>query len=232
MPTAIPCSVLSSYLSYPLLSFQTGGILSHRNSSIHRFPQFPPRNLCSLVMLARDVLSCLCCNGHSLLLSSYLSRIGRILPAASVDTRPRTSLISFCTAQLQTFCAAHSLATLCLSTISGPDIGSCPASGAPWSSAMPPSLRKGRVTNNSNSTFSLEPLTTVFLRIASYPLLSNACIHLKSFSFKFSMLITHESKVICSQNFIHQLFVIQQLQLRIPTALHESTAALTCCCGC
>ena len=31
---------------------RTGGVLSHRNSLTHRFPQFPPKNLCSLVTLA------------------------------------------------------------------------------------------------------------------------------------------------------------------------------------
>ena len=30
----------------------TGRVLSHQNSSKHRFPRFPPRNLCSLVILA------------------------------------------------------------------------------------------------------------------------------------------------------------------------------------
>ena len=50
----------------------------------------------------------------------------RILPAASVDTRPRTPLISFCTVQLRTLCAAHSLPTLCLSMTSGPDPGKLP----------------------------------------------------------------------------------------------------------
>ena len=45
----------------------------------------------------------------------------RILPAAPVNTRPRTPLISFCTVQLQTLCDAHSLATLYLFTTSGPD---------------------------------------------------------------------------------------------------------------
>ena len=77
---------------------------------------------------ARCVLSRLRCNEHSLLLGSYLSRIGRIenLHAAPVDTRPRTSLISFCTAQLRTLCAAHFLVTLCLSTTSGPDPGELP----------------------------------------------------------------------------------------------------------
>ena len=38
-----------------------------------------------------------------------------------MDTRSRTPLISFCTVQLRTLCAAHSLATLCLFTTSGPD---------------------------------------------------------------------------------------------------------------
>ena len=31
---------------------RTGGVLSHRNPSTHRFPQFLPKNLCSLVTLA------------------------------------------------------------------------------------------------------------------------------------------------------------------------------------
>ena len=43
-----------------------------------------------------------------------------------MDTRPRTSLISFCTVQLRTLCAAHSLVTLCLSMTSGRDPGELP----------------------------------------------------------------------------------------------------------
>ena len=34
---------------------------------------------------------------------------------------------------------------------SGPDLGELPASEAPWSSAMPPSLGRGRVINNNNN---------------------------------------------------------------------------------
>ena len=84
-----------------------------------------------LVLLrhARCVLSRFRCCGHSLLLASYLSRIGRIeriLPPAPVETRLRTPLISFCTVQLRTLCAAHSLATLCPVTTSGPDPGELP----------------------------------------------------------------------------------------------------------
>ena len=70
-----PLSLVVSLLLSLVLS-RTGDVLSHRSSLTHRFPQFPLRNLCSLVMLA--VSSRLRCNGHSLLLGSYLSRIGRI----------------------------------------------------------------------------------------------------------------------------------------------------------
>ena len=53
VPSVIPCS-LSSFISriHSFLFFRTGGVLSHRNSSTHRFPRSPPRNLCSLVTLA------------------------------------------------------------------------------------------------------------------------------------------------------------------------------------
>ena len=45
-PSATPCSLSTLPLS------RIGGVLSHQNSLTHRFPRFPPRNLCSLVMLA------------------------------------------------------------------------------------------------------------------------------------------------------------------------------------
>ena len=44
-------SLLLSLVSTLVFS-RTGGVLSHRNSLTHRFPRLPPRNLCSLVMLA------------------------------------------------------------------------------------------------------------------------------------------------------------------------------------
>ena len=65
------CSLQSLVVSFllslvsTLLSSRTGGILSYLNSLTHRSSQFPPRNLCSLVML-----SCLHCNRHSLMLAS------------------------------------------------------------------------------------------------------------------------------------------------------------------
>ena len=45
---ATPLVISRIYYSF----FRTGGVLSHRNSLTHKFPRFPPRNLCSLVMLA------------------------------------------------------------------------------------------------------------------------------------------------------------------------------------
>ena len=74
---------------------------------------------------ARCVLSRIRCNGHNYCLALITLGLAesRILPAAPVDTRLRTPLISFCTVQLRTLCAAHSLATLCFFTTSGPDPG-------------------------------------------------------------------------------------------------------------
>ena len=73
----------------------------------------------SLVFAATDTAFCYA------LISLGLAE-SRILPAAPVDTRPRTPLISFCTVQLRTICAAHSLASLCLFTTSCPDPGELP----------------------------------------------------------------------------------------------------------
>ena len=67
----------------------------------------------------------------------------RTLLAAPVDTRPMTSLISFCTVQLRTLCAAHSLATLCLCTTSGPDPGEFPGFLGSMVSRHAPISRKG-----------------------------------------------------------------------------------------
>ena len=93
-----------------LVFYRNGGILSHRSSLTHRLPRLSPRNLCSLATLtvsflvyaATDTAFCL------VFISLGLAE-SRILPAAPVDTRPRTPLISFCTVLLQTLCTAHSL---------------------------------------------------------------------------------------------------------------------------
>ena len=84
-------------------------------------------------------------NGHSLLLNSYLSRIGRIEnPSCSTcrhSSQDTTHLILHCPAM-------DSLATLCPSTTSA--LECCPVSSAPWFSAMLPSLGKGWVSTTSN----------------------------------------------------------------------------------
>ena len=122
-PQSLVVSLLLSLVSTLVLS-RTGGVLSHRSILTHRFPQFPPKNLCFLVMLAvfslvyaaMDTAFC------QVLISRELAE-SRILSAVPADTRPRTSLISFCTVQQRTLCAAHSLATLCLFMTSGPGPG-------------------------------------------------------------------------------------------------------------
>ena len=50
-PHSLVVSLLLSLVSTLFFS-RTGGVLSHLNSLTHRFPRFPPRNLCSLIMLA------------------------------------------------------------------------------------------------------------------------------------------------------------------------------------
>ena len=91
-------------------------------------------------MQARCVLLRLRCNRHSLLLSSYLSRIGRI----------KNSSCSAC----GHFSSHSTLSSDGLFVFLRPlvqALGSCPASGAPWSSAMPLSLGRGRVTTTTTT---------------------------------------------------------------------------------
>ena len=77
---------------------------------------------------ARCVLSRLRFNGHSLLLGSFLSRIGRIEnPSCSACGHPSQNTSHLILRYpATTLCAAHSLATLCLSTTSGPDLEELP----------------------------------------------------------------------------------------------------------
>ena len=122
-PQSLVVSLLLSLVSI-LVLFRTGGLPSHRSILTHRFPRFPPRNLCSLVILAVSSLV-FAAMDTAFFMSLGLAEL-RILPAAPVNTRSRTSLISFCTVQLRTLCTAHSLATLCLCTTFGPDPGELP----------------------------------------------------------------------------------------------------------
>ena len=150
-PSAIPCSLsaLISRIHSSLFS-----VLRRTVSSKFFDTQVPSISTEELVLPphACCVLSRLRCNGHSLLLSSYLSRIGRIEnPSCSAcghssqDTS-HSALSSYgLSAPLTLWRLSVSLRYL------GQALGSCPAYGAPWSSAMPPSLGRGRVINNNNS---------------------------------------------------------------------------------
>ena len=120
-------------LESTLVFSRTGGVLSYLNSTTHKFPQFSSRNLC-LLRHASCVLSRLCCNGHSLHLSSYLSRIGRIEnPSCSACKHPSqdtSHLILHCPAtnSLRRSLFGDSLQPLVRA------LESCPAFGTPWSS--------------------------------------------------------------------------------------------------
>ena len=75
-PLSLVVSLLLSLVSTLVLS-RTGGVPSHLNFLTHRFPQFSPRNLCSLFMLAGSSLV-YAATDTAFFLDSYLSRIGRI----------------------------------------------------------------------------------------------------------------------------------------------------------
>ena len=120
--SAIPCS-LSSLIS----RIRSRLISDWRRTVLSKFfdTQVPSISTEELVLPrhARCVLSRLRCNGHSLLLGSYLSRIDRIEnPSCSTcghSSQDTSHLTLHCPATDS--CAAHSLATLYLFTISGPD---------------------------------------------------------------------------------------------------------------
>ena len=71
--------VVSFFLSLisTLVFSWTGGVLSHQNFLTHRFPRFPLRNLCSIVMVAVSSLIFGAVD-TAFFLGSYLFRIGRI----------------------------------------------------------------------------------------------------------------------------------------------------------
>ena len=154
-PSAIPCSLS------PLISRIHSCLFSDwRRTVSSRFfdTQVPSISTEELVLHrhARCVLSRLRCNGHGLLLGSYLYRIGRIenpsCRACGHSSQDISHLILHCP-------VTDSFAPLTLWQLSVSlrplvqILESCPASGAPWSSAMPPSHRWGRVTNNNKSKY-------------------------------------------------------------------------------
>ena len=140
MPSAISCSLLSTLLFLGLEAYCLIKILRHTGSSISTEKLVPPCHACC-------VLSRLCCNGHSLLLSSYLSRIGTIenLSCSACGSSFQD------TSHLIAHCPATDSASLALWRPLVQALESYPASGAPWSSATPSSLGRGLVTRTKTS---------------------------------------------------------------------------------
>ena len=97
------------------------------------------------------------CNGHSLLLSSYLSGIGSIenssCSACGHSSQDISHLILHCPATDSLRRSLFGDSLFLRPLVQAP--GSCPASGAPWSSAMPPSLGRIWVINNKLSFFKI-----------------------------------------------------------------------------
>ena len=122
-------SLLLSLVSTLVFS-RTKGLLSHRNSSTHRFPRFPLRNLCSFSLGFAE---------------------SRIFPAAPGDTVPG-HLSSHSALSSYGIFAALALWRLSVSIrFLYQALGSCPASEAPWFSAMPPSIGRGQVKTTTTS---------------------------------------------------------------------------------
>ena len=140
-------SLLLSLVSTLVFS-QTGGVLSHLNSLSYRLPRFPPRNLCSLVMLVVFSLSSSMQRTQPFvkLLSlwdwqnreSFMQRLWTLVPGHLSSHSALSSYGLF--APLSLWRLSVSVLPLALT------LGDCPVSGAPWSSAMPPSLGRDRVT--------------------------------------------------------------------------------------
>ena len=146
-PSAIPCS-LSPFISRIHSSLfsdwrrtVSSKFFDTQVSSIFTEKRVLPRH-------ARCVLSRLRCSGHSFLLSSYFSRIGRI---ESPSCRA-CGHASQDTSHLILHCPATNF--LRLSVTLRPlvqALESRPASEALWSSAMPPSLGRCRVTTTTTN---------------------------------------------------------------------------------
>ena len=131
---------------------RTRGVLSCLNSSTRRFARFPRKNLRSLVMLAVFSLVFAATNTAfcSVLISPRLAK-SRILPAATVALAPG-HLSSHSALSSYRLFAPLTLWRLSVSLRPLVQVfGSFPASGAPWSSAMPPFLGRGRENNNNNN---------------------------------------------------------------------------------
>ena len=131
LPDGVRCLRLPQSLVVSLLLSLVSTLVFSRTVSSKFFNTQVPSIFTEDLVLprhARCVLSRLSCNGHNLLLASYLSRIGRIenpsCSACGHSSQDTSHLILHCPA---TDSLGRSLlATLCLVTTSGPDPGELP----------------------------------------------------------------------------------------------------------
>ena len=156
-PSAIPCS-----LSFLISRVHSSLFADWRRTVSSEFfdTQVPSISTEELVLPRHDrcVLSRLCCNGRSLLLSSYLSRIGRIEnPSCSACGHSAQDISHFIL--LSPAKGLFALLALWRFFVSlrplVQTLGIWPASGSPWSSAMQPSLGRGRVTTTATTSKSI-----------------------------------------------------------------------------
>ena len=151
-PSAIPCSLS------PLISRIHSCLFSDwRRTVSSKFfdTQVPSISIQELVLPrhVRCVFSRLRCNEHSLLLSSYLATIGRIEnPSCSACGHSYHNTSHFILHFPATDSLRHSLFgdSVSLRPLVQA-LESCPASGAPWSSTMPPSLGRSRITTTTTT---------------------------------------------------------------------------------
>ena len=146
VPSAISCS-----LSPPISRIHSSPLSDWRHTVTSKFfdTQVPSISTEELVLPrhAHCVLSRLRCNGHSLLLSSYLSRNGRI-ENPSCSACGHSSQIPSSHSALSSYVVFAPLALWQFSVSLQPlvqALGSSPASGTPWSSAISSSLVRGRI---------------------------------------------------------------------------------------
>ena len=151
----------SSYLSYPLFSFlglevyDLSKFIDTQASSISTEEFLLPRpDGCAL--------TCLCCNGYILLLSSYLTRFGRIEnPSFRACVLGHLSSHSALSSYgLFALLALWQLSVSLRSLVHA--LENCAASGAPWSSTMPPFFKRGLVTTTRQSKNALFSLNKFF----------------------------------------------------------------------
>ena len=145
VPSAIPCS-LSPRIHSCLFS-------DWRHTVLSKFfdTQVPSISTEELVLSshARRVFSRVRCNRHSLLLSSYLSRIGRIEnPSCSACRHPSQDTSHL----ILHFPATDSLRR----SLFGDSRGRCPASEAPCFCVINPSLGRGRVATTTTANIKLQ----------------------------------------------------------------------------